>query len=492
VAVLIDRAREDLPLDRLPQIPTSSAKHPPFQKYLAEVYEAVRSAEPREWGQRVGHLGELYHANSYFSQALQCYQLAMEYDPENPRWPYYLASVHQMMGGVQPVAELLERCVELAPDYRPARLKHADMHFKTGHEEEAVASYRLLLELAPDDPYGHLGLARIALDSNQWETAEAHLERAIESDPEFGVALRLMASVHEHFGRSSEMRDALDRASRSGRFRPAPDPWIHDLQFLSFETEQLLANATKAIESHDGETAQTLFNRAMEIDPQNPMVYLVLGQTVQSPEEAEKYYRNAIDVDPDSAEAYLRLGDLLAKKENGLEQAEKMYAKTLDLDPNQPLAYSSLGVCLARQGRYQEAIQAMNRGLAIHPESVDLRYNLAFMLDSMGKTDEAIEQYYELLGIKPTHAQGAAGLSLIFSTNDDFRNGEEALRWAYVANQGEGGNNPAYVYALAAAYQAAGRSRLAIDTARRSLKLARETGEVELARTLEAWLAALR
>lgn len=497
-AALIDRAAENTPLERLPEIPAMAEKPQAFQQYLAEVDGAVRkpfgSGERREFGQKVGHLGELYHANSYYQQALRCYQPAMQYDPENPRWPYYLAFVYQMVGENDPVTGLLERCAELAPDYLPVRLKLADTHFKTGHIEEAVANYRLLLELSPDDPYVHLGLARIALDSRQWETAEAHLERAIESDPDFGNAHRMLASIHEHFGRQAEMGDALERASRCGRFRPAPDPWTNDLQFLSFETEQLLANATKAIESHDAETAQKLFNRAMEIDPENPQVYLVLGQTVQSRQEAGKYYQKAIDVDPKSAEAYKRLGDLLLWEENGLEQAEKMYIKTLGLDSDQPLVYSSLGVCLARQGRFQEAIQAMNQGLAIHPESVDLRYNLAFTLERLGKTEEAVEQYYELLGIKPSHAKGAAGLALILATNDNdqIRNGEEALRWAQVACEGEGGNNPGYVYALAAAYLETGRVEFAIETARRSLKLARETGERELARTLERWLSSLQ
>ncbi|MFQ5790760.1 MAG: tetratricopeptide repeat protein [Acidobacteriota bacterium] len=418
-SVLIDQASRRAVVDNLPEPPDGADKSDAFKRALAAADEAVRQAfrsgdGGEEIGRRLGHLGELYQANRYAERASWCFRSAMDLDPKNPRWPYFLAFVLQERGENEPVTELIELTVRLAPDYSPAWLKLADNRFKKGQLEEAKASYERRLALSPGDPYAHLGLARIALEASQWDAAQSHLEEAVGFDPDFGAAHRMLASIHEHFGRGGQMQEALAQADRSGRFYPAPDPWTDGLLALCFDTDWLLVNAFKYAYVRDGKIANMLFNRAMDLDPDNPKVYLTLGKTVRDMEQARGAFETAISIDPANAEAHSLLGEALLRS-NKPVQAEQMLRQALRLGSHLPTTYENLGLCLVRRGRFREALDTIRQALAMEPESIDFNYSLASTLMRAGRTEEAVEQYRNVLRLKPTHARAADELAALLS-----------------------------------------------------------------------------
>jgi len=487
----LGRGERRAAFERLPNPPDLTDKSKNFRQELSRADERLRQAlasgEPgEELGRLAGRLGRLYQANSYYERAEICFQMAMELETGNARWPYRLASLHQIKGGSDSVIGWLERTTDLDPEYSPAWLKLGDNHFKAGHLNRARESYERRLQLSPDDPYALLGLARIAMAASLWEEAEKHLKQALEYDPNFGAAHRALGSVHEHFGRLDEKQKHLGQAIEAGRFRPAADPWTDDLLELSYDTNLLLVEAFKAAQMREGQRAADLFERAMKLDPDNPQVYLMLGKTVTDAGEAQVYFKKAISLDPNSAEAYRLLGEALEQERNP-QEAETMYRRALSLDPNQPETYNNLGLIVAKQGKFREAEGYMVEALALDPESIDIRYNLAWTLHSAGKIEEAAEQYRQLLELRPTLARAANGLAVILSDNRHgrIRDNEEALRWALVACSGEGKNNPLYLSVLAAIYNDLDRFELAVQTAERSLELARSGGRLDLARELE-------
>jgi tetratricopeptide (TPR) repeat protein len=488
-SALLKRAKRNAVLYRLPEMPDLGDKTETLRQNVAAADQVVRQVLEsgpvnERFGRKAGELGKLYQANHFYDQAIRCYQLATEFDPENARWFYLLAFVYQEMGENESVSGPLEHTVRLAPRYSPAILKLADNYFKRRETDKAQAHYERRLDLLPGDPYALLGLARIALDASQWETAQAYLEKAIESDSKFGAAHRMLASVHEHFGRTGEMQEALDRAAQCTPFRPAPDPWIDALQDLCYDTEQLLVLGSKAVTSVEIETALEVYRRAMELDPKNPKAYLAMGKLwvmLGQKTQAREFFEKTIDLDPKSELAYFQLG-LILRSEHKLRQAEQMFLKALDLDPNNPKTYNNLGVCLLEQERFQQAVGCLNKALEVDPEHIEARYNLAMSLWGLGKTEEAIGQYYHVLQLKPKWAKAANSLAWILATdrNAGIRNGDEAVQWAMVACKGEGRKNPEYLDTLAAAYAEAGHFTKALETAQRSLMIAKTIGDTEL------------
>ena len=491
---VMDRASRDALLDRLPGTGDLSFNTKTLKNKVAQADDAVRrtllgGSPGAAFGQKTGNLGELYQANHFYDQAVPCYQLALEFNKGNPRWPYYLAFVKQEKGENESIQSLLETTISIAPGYAPAILKLADSCFKTGKTSEAQIYYKRRLELLPGDPHALLGLARISIDATQWETAQVYLKEAIKANPEFGPAHRLMASVHDHFGRPDDMQQSLHIASQCIRFRPAPDPWIDALNDLCYDVEQLMVLGSKASIELDIKEASGFFGRARDLDPKNPQVHLALGRLcfmVGQREEAQRFFEKAIELDPGSDEAYFQLGVIL-RREGNLKEAEKMFLRSLDFHPDNPNVYNNLGVTLLEQQRFQEAAEALNKALEIYPEHINARYNLGLALWSLGKIEPAVQEYRNVLSIKPDWATAANSLAWILATDKrvEIRNGTEAILWAQVACQGAGRENPEYLDTLAAAYAEAGRFEEAIRTARESLTLARSTGDTDLAEELE-------
>ena len=492
--LLMERGRQNALLDRIPAPESLSFSNQTLEDKVHRSYDAVRNALEKSgpdgrFGRRTGELGNLYQANHYYDQAVPCYLLASDFDPENPRWPYCLAFIKQEKGENTSVQDLLQKTITLAPRYAPAILKLADSHFKTGGTLKAQTCYERRLDLVPGDPYALLGLARIAIDASQWEKGRAYLKQAVEKNPSFGPAHRLLATVHEHFGRLEDMKQSLERASQCTRFRPAPDPWIDSLNDLCFDEEQLLVLGSKAITQLDIEKASRFFGRARDLNPQNPQTHLALGRLCFMTSQLKKsraFFRKAIDLDPQSDEAYFQLG-VISRGEGNLEGARKMFLKALDFHPDNANVYNNLGVTLLELGDFNGADKALEKALEIYPEHINARYNLGLALWSIGKTGRAIQEYRNVMNVKPSWAIVANSLAWVLATdkNKENRNGTEALRWAQVACKGDGRKNPEYLDTLAAAYAEVGRFEVAVETAREGLKLAREASDAELAEELE-------
>lgn len=498
---LIREVREEAYLTALPRVPNLSIKTERLRRAIeeagAEVRRRVSRGVPKsQVGRKIGELGRLYQANHFYDQAVQCYGLAMELDPGDARWPYFLAYILQEKGENEAVLELLERVSEQEPDYSLALLKLGDIHFKIGNQDQAKAYYERRLALSKGDPYALLGLARIALKSSQWKTAQTYLEKAIEQDPTFGNAHRLLASIHQHHGNTPKMQESQKRAAACTRFRPAPDPWIEELNDLCYDVDQLLVLGSKAIAELEIQKAAGFFFRAKELDQENPEVYIALGRLyfmVGQEEEARGSFEKAIDLDPKSDEALFHLG-LILRSDRKLKEAEAMFLKALDFHPNNPNIYNNLGVTLLEQQRFKQAIKYLRQALEIYPEHINARYNLAMSLWGLGKTPEAIQQYKQILRIKPNWATAANSLAWILATDIDesIRNGDEAIRWATVACKGKGRENPEYLDTLAAAYAEARRFKQAVGTAKKSIGLARSAGDENLAQEVEHRLGLYR
>ena len=218
--------------------------------------QAVAADAPAETiGELAGRLGDVYQANTFSARADACYRLAAELDGANPRWPYFLAHLRQERGEVEAVTPLLERTLELDPAYAPAWLRLGDNQFKLGQAVAARRAYERRLNLVAGDPWAQLGLARLEIERSNWELAESHLTSA----PEFGPAQRLLASVHDHYGRPGPAAESRRRADALGPFHPAPDPWIDALLTQSFDVDWLLFHVSRYA-FIDPDLTRTLFD----------------------------------------------------------------------------------------------------------------------------------------------------------------------------------------------------------------------------------------
>jgi tetratricopeptide (TPR) repeat protein len=104
--------------------------------------------------------------------------------------------------------------------------------------------------------------------------------------------------------------------------------------------------------------------------------------------------------------------------------------------------------------------------------------------------EEAIAHFQKALAIKPDYVEARNNMAWMLATcpQASLRNGIKAVGLAERANQLTGGKNPVIPATMAAAYAKAGRFPEAIETVQRALHLAEAQSNTALAGALQSRL----
>ena len=432
--VLISRSLHDPIKNLLPQAPDLSSQNKVFRQKIESEYKNIRKsaysgASNQQIGESIGNLGKLYHANNFYEHAEQCYQVAIDLNPGNSRWLYYLAMIKQTRGQNDSAVKLLEKMLSSNPGYTPAILKLADLYYKGNQINKAKASYEKCLYLAPFNLYAHMGLARIPMDTSEWEVAQKHLEKAIESNPDFAGLHRMMALVHEHFGRTDQMQKSLDHAEpMTWRFYEAPDPLLDQLVDLCYDAQGLLVYASKLRYRNSPLKTSMLFQRALELDSKNPQVYHVIGDILLRsgfPEKACICFEKMLVIDP-------QYNDPLAFNSYGmalvmlgkLDQGIKQFIRALELDEKLVETRVNLGNALCAQGKFDEGLEYTKKAIQLDPNDPRLYFMLGISLAKAGKLNEAaasFEKLEKVIEIDVNSVIGSKMLTEAVLTRDDLK-----------------------------------------------------------------------
>ncbi len=147
--------------------------------------------------------------------------------------------------------------------------------------------------------------------------------------------------------------------------------------------------------------------------------------------------------------------------------------------------HEKLATALSQLGRPQDAIVHLKLALkqAKTPPHTNTRLALAELLYATGDYGGAVNQYHEILSVKPDLAEPLNNLAWMLATCPDetVRNGNKAVEYAEYACLITKFKDPHPVGTLAAAYAEAGRFSEAIVTADFAIRLANATHENQLA-----------
>lgn len=392
-------------LARLPEKPALAAS----TQALAPLLDAtVQRALDAPTADHVGQLGKVYQANYFYDEASACYSRAMELDPKNPQWPYYLAYLADMKGDTGRGGALLDRTIELDPAYLPARLRRADNRYKTGDHVGAKADYEAALDLNMANAYANLGLGRIAADAGDWATAEKHLKMVLNANGEFGTAYRLLATVYENLGQEEEQQRAANAAESLRRFEASPDPWVDELDQFCFHTEKLLTTASRAEADRDWDKALAYYSRVLSIEPDNFVGNAKLGALLQKMDrfaEAAPLLERALTM---PARSDIRISTIHLNLGNNYyfqgapDKAVPHYLKALELDPSIESAHHGLASCYLQLDRPNDVIVHCQKALALRPDSHEAQYNWGQALLKLNDVEGALPHFAEAARVDPS------------------------------------------------------------------------------------------
>ncbi len=171
----------------------------------------------------------------------------------------------------------------------------------------------------------------------------------------------------------------------------------------------------------DLEAAARDFRTAAGLDPTAPRPLNELGDVLYS---LQRYSRAA-----ETYEAYLRLDDRSAQVDYKLALARyragdlsgtlDALRRTVAVDAHLADAYYLMGVCLRDSGRPADAVKPLDRAIALAPDLVPAREELADLYGTLDRRTDQLEQLQIIAGLDRDHVERQIAVGLAYARAGD-------------------------------------------------------------------------
>ncbi len=220
-----------------------------------------------------------------------------------------------------------------------------------------------------------------------------HYKQAVDLDPHFAEAHARLAFAYLHLYavRHDPSALTLARANAETSLVLEPDSVSgHIALAMFFKSNGLYSNALSQLA------------RALALDPTNPrtMVYQaqVYSETNRLP-EAEQVYRRVLLARPNDWLSYNELG-MNYNLQGRYEQALEAFRAAATASPQQAITFNNIGSVLFQIGRNSEALNSIDRSLALARSDVALQTRTD-ILRVLGRHTEALEASLESIRLNP-------------------------------------------------------------------------------------------
>jgi tetratricopeptide (TPR) repeat protein len=279
-------------------------------------------------------LAEIDAKSQHTSDALAAAQEALQSDPSN-------VDAHRLLARIY---------VRSLSDQSAGAAQQEDL-------TKAVQQFEAVLQLAPNDTYSALWLARLYGFENQPDQAEKVLRGVLQRD--------------------SENEPALDQLSQ--------------LLIDEGRSQEAIALLTKAAD-----------------DTSSPDLYGVLGDAYAHAHDyakAEAAYRKAIEGDPSDASHRHGLAQALTAQEKYAE-ALAQFKKLTQLEPNSADNYLRMSELQRRLGQYDDAQASLTHAQQLAPGNLDVLYHQALLDEDQNRYDQAAKLYSDAIAALKAQSGG--------------------------------------------------------------------------------------
>jgi tetratricopeptide (TPR) repeat protein len=398
-------------------MPDISGAAPAVQAQLRDAYSAMQqkiapaSSPADERAVAYGDMGRLFYATEYLDAAETCFLNAQMLEPNDMRWPYFLAHVHRRRNEPGKAATLFERVLALEPTNVPALVWLGDMRLVEGRPDAAEAPLAKALTLAPRDAAALDRAGRAALARRNYKTAAKDLGAALEIQPQ---------ATSLHYPLSLAYRGLGDTRNADAQLRLRGDVAVAPVDPLMREVASMLQNAT-----------------AFEVRGAD-----ALGKR-QWP-EAVASLRQALELAPDNAFTHLNLGTALFETGNSKAALDEFQTATR-LSPGLAKAHFGAGIVFEAAGRDREAIASFTKAVNADPATIEARMSLADALRRNARERDSLPHYAEVIAHSPAVSQAAFGYAMALVRLGRYREARDRLDAAMKTYA----DQPGFAHALA-------------------------------------------
>lgn len=410
----------------LPAQPDLSGSSSELVERVTEAGRRARSLRKTIAG--LAELARLYQANGFLSEARMCVTGLIALDPTNPLWPYLEAHARGGYGSLEEALPMLQRAIELSPDYLPARIRLGDTLVKLNRLPEAETAYQEVLARNPDEAYATVGLARCEMAAGRAESARRRLQDLVNRQPQFAPGWVLLISLDEQLGDTAAAAQHRSNAP-DARPREMPDPWIDDLMNDCYDPYRLAVAASAADPANHQARARQLLERAASIAPRDDLPFRLLGNLLSDLGDLPGARRNlerATENNPKEPDNWSHLVRVL-KMMGDMPAANRALDAGLARCPDAAVLHLENGRRLAAAGQLDAAAIAFERARRLRPEDSSAPMELAGLRFKQDRLEEGVSALREVVKIDPNHP-----VAVVLLARYAISNGDEALATEWI------------------------------------------------------------
>ena len=234
-------------------------------------------------------------------------------------------------------------------------------------------------------------LLDLALDYRRggfFERAISTFEEILSKAPKHAEALRQLVAIYED---TRDWNNAFQTAEKLARL--TGERLVNVLAHYQVEMGKEHFDQGRLPQ------AKAAYKKALALDPRCVDAYLHFGDLhVQEgkTKKALSIWHKVIDVAPDMIYlTFSRLARMTAKTRD-LKRVEAFLSDCV-ADTGNPLAHQALAVLLSDLGRNERALEELKKALGLAPYLIETRRQQGFLLLSLGRNEEALAAFTDLL-----------------------------------------------------------------------------------------------
>ena len=355
---------------------------------------------------------------------------AVKLDPKFQQAALLLAELKMRKGSPAAAVDLLAPLANERVKIAPAYTMLASAYQAQGQGDQALATYRRMAEVFPQDPQPLMSIGRMLQERRDLAGARAALEKSVSISSGYLPAIERLVDLditEQKFAAAiSRIQEQVDRdpkvalawAVRAKIYlaqrdfaRAEPDLLKAIDLDSNFEAAYILL-AQLYVASNRPEMAIEKLNSYIEKKPTVPalMTLASIQERAKNFTAARDAYEKALTV---TANFLPALNNLAVLYSEHLGQPDKAYdsaKKARDLAPNEPHAADTLGWVLFKRAEYRNALPLLQESAGKLPDSAEVQFHLGMTHYMLGQDDAA-----------RVALQKATGATTDFPGKDDAR-----------------------------------------------------------------------
>jgi len=357
-----------------------------YNDAVSEFNEVVESgSSDRDKGIALAFLGMIADDRNEYDKAVEYYTRAMKYDSKNADIYKNLSIAYRHKKDYDRAADTAKESISLNAKDVNSKILLGNIYFDQGKFKEAADQYGDALKENPDNAAVMYNLGMSMLKTGDEFAAMEYLRKAAAADRIGEIAHRAYSRLGVMYTerKNFEMAEKYLKEAVSVRPSDALNRYNLGIAYMRQNKKEEAAEEFKK--------AEELGERDSEMLENLGDAYLAMRDYNRS----QSVYERLLNINSRNVRILSRLGEIYYEK-GELDRAYDTYKKITSIEPateNARIAFLNMGNILDDAQRFDEAVEAYNRALAISPKDDTALYNLGIAYKHAGKPELAVDAW---------------------------------------------------------------------------------------------------